>query len=331
MTSLWLGNGGDNGGIWSARLDGGVISGLEQRAELEDVSFLARHPSAAVLYANSEVDEGTVTAFRIGDDGALSPLGAPVAVGAAPCHLEVSTDGRWLYVANYVGGGAAAVLLGPDGAPDGDIVRLGYEGAGPDPERQDAPHAHSTLVSPDGAHLLVADLGTDSLWLHRLDGGRPEAGATRIPMPAGFGPRHMLDCQDAVVVTGELSGELASVSWLGGPITLSAAATLPSRNDGPAHQLSHLLALDEGHLLVGVRGADSFSVLRAAGEAFEIVQEVPTVGLPRHMAVAGDVVITAGQRAGLVGVHPLESNDGPRLGEGRVAAELDAVAYVLVE
>lgn len=328
MTRLWLGNGGDDSGVWSAHLDDdGEITGLEQRAELDGVSFLAPHPSAAILYALSEVEQGTVTAFRISDTGELTVLGSPVAVGANPCHLEASPDGRWLYVANYVGGGADAVLLGADGAPDGDIVQMAYEGAGPDPERQDAPHAHSTLISPDGAHLLVADLGTDSLWVHRLEGGRPEPGATRIPMPAGFGPRHMLGRGDAVIVTGELSGEVASVSWTGGPITLSTAATLPSRSDGPAHQLSHLLALDDDHLLVGVRGADSFSVLRAGGTTYEIVQEMPTVDLPRHMAVAGDFVVTAGQRAGVIGVHPLWGT--PRLGDGRVAAELEAVAYVL--
>jgi 6-phosphogluconolactonase len=68
-----------------------------------------------------------------------------------------------------------------------------YQGRGPNPERQETPHAHQVKRSPYAPFLYVCDLGTDTIWMHSLG---PESGQTGKPdtalvVPPGYGPRHL--------------------------------------------------------------------------------------------------------------------------------------------
>ncbi|MFD1717809.1 lactonase family protein [Georgenia deserti] len=309
---LWFGVNGDRddgGGIWAGTLStAGTVTGARRVAAVINASFLARHARLPVLYTVSEQAGGTVAAYAVRPGQTLEPLGPPVPVGSAPCHLLVHPDGGWLYAACYGDGTTAAVPLADDGRPTDAVVRLRYSGSGPVSSRQEGPHAHSSLLSPDRKDLLVADLGSDSIWAHRLAAGRPEPDAHRLAMPAGFGPRHLLVHAGRILVTGELSGEVAAVAWDGtaGRVEqIVPAATFPARDDGPAHQLSHLAEVD-GHLLVGVRGADTLSWLRLGTDAPVLTGEVTTTASPRHFAVVDDHVVVAGAGAGEVGVHRLD-------------------------
>ena len=70
-----------------------------------------------------------------------------------------------------------------------------FSGSGPNPERQEGPHAHMILPSPDRGFILAVDLGTD-----RLDvvptrygdaAGLIPADSPWTQMPPGTGPRHL--------------------------------------------------------------------------------------------------------------------------------------------
>ncbi|WP_345218166.1 lactonase family protein [Georgenia halophila] len=311
--TIWLGVHGPvaaGGGVWRTALEDETLAPPTQAAELPNASFVATHPTLPVLYAVAEDEPGAVATFTVGDDGGLTPLGDSAAVGDNPCHLWVG-DG-WIYVSCYGDGTLWAVPLAADGALTSDVVRLPHHGSGPT-ARQEGPHVHSSAVVGD--RLVVADLGTDSLWSYRLDGGRPGGRAARTAMPAGFGPRHLLVRDGVLLVTGELSGEVAAVEWdgsgVGTVVTTIAAGTRPSVDERPPRQLSHLteVAGPHGlrHVLVGVRGSDTISTLRLTGDrapvALELVAEVATVASPRHFAVVGERLLVAGALSGDVGVH----------------------------
>ncbi|KGM10902.1 hypothetical protein N869_04095, partial [Cellulomonas bogoriensis 69B4 = DSM 16987] len=175
-TALWLGAyppsgpegpAGQGEGIWRLRLDprtGGLTGALA--AALPAPSFLARGPGG-MLYAASETAPGTVTALEVVGEG-LVPVATVAAGGDSPCHLLVTEQA--LYVATYGSGTVSVLPLDADGrftaqvlASGGPVQVHGHQGSGPRADRQEAPHAHSTMLSPDGRYVLAADLGTDEV------------------------------------------------------------------------------------------------------------------------------------------------------------------------
>src|SRR3712207_582263 len=97
--------------------DSGALTRHGVVAHTPSPSFLAAHPARPVLYAVNELAEGTVSAFAIGDRGALSPLAVRSTGGQHPCHVAVTPDGRFLLSANYGSGSIAVHPLDADGVP----------------------------------------------------------------------------------------------------------------------------------------------------------------------------------------------------------------------
>ena len=164
-------SGGRGSGIVAARRDPrtGALTPLGTVAVTPSPSFLARHPTQPVLYAVNELTDGEISAWQVGADGALDPLGSRSTGGAEPCHLAVLPGGGHLLAANYGSGSIAVFPLDPQGVPGERTDLVVHEGHGPDPERQD--HAHAHMVSPGVGQgpIFGVDLGTDSVYRYDLD------------------------------------------------------------------------------------------------------------------------------------------------------------------
>jgi 6-phosphogluconolactonase len=167
-------------------------------AETINPSFLALHPNGRVLYAVNEVDEvggvagGRVSAFAIdARSGQLTLLNQQPSEGAAPCHLVVDRDGRYVLVANYNGGNVAVLPILADGRLGAATHVTRHAGSGPNAARQQQPHAHGVHFDPTQRIVVAPDLGADRLFVHRYDpdaGTLTEVGAGRAA--PGAGPRH---------------------------------------------------------------------------------------------------------------------------------------------
>ena len=155
-------------GIYGYRLDlgtGALVKG-SLVAKTDHPSFLAIHPRRTHLYAVNESIEGersgAVSAFAIDrTTGALTFLNRQSTHGGAPCHLTVDQTGKWVLVANYMGGNVAVFPVQADGqlGPASDVVQ--HEGKGVNLRRQDRPHAHSIILDAANRFVFVADLGID--------------------------------------------------------------------------------------------------------------------------------------------------------------------------
>lgn len=194
---------------WRPGPDGSGLVVVDTLA-LTDPTYLVAHPSEPWLFVAGESDPGQVSSVRLGADGSLALISTVSTGGSGSCHVALAADGRHVLVADYGSGTLCSVPVAPDGRLGDRSGFWRFEGSGPDPERQEAPHAHQVVV--DGAELLVADLGTDRVHRLRLaeDGTLHEAGPA-VRLPAGSGPRHLVVAGDHLVVATELSGEL----WLG--------------------------------------------------------------------------------------------------------------------
>ena len=81
-----------------------------------------------------------------------------------------------------------------DGSLGEATATVQFSGSGPNPERQEGPHAHMVMPSPDGGFILAVDLGTDRLMAFRLDRERGTLSPADPPwtqLPPGAGPRHL--------------------------------------------------------------------------------------------------------------------------------------------
>ncbi|GIG23080.1 hypothetical protein Cch01nite_38040 [Cellulomonas chitinilytica] len=350
LRPLWIGTYPEAGagtpaglgeGIWRVDLDPatGALSGARLVVETPAPSFLVAHPTAPVLYAVDEEQDGAVTLFDVVDDD-LRPRVTVSSGGADPCHLLLDDEARTLLVANYSAGTLGVLPLDADGGFSAEVLAaggpaqvLGHTGAGPHPERQEAPHAHFVAVAPGGHHVLVVDLGTDEVrrYSRDLESGLLTEDGVAVSLPPGTGPRHLAFAVDGsrAYVVGELDVTVHVLAWDEPTARGELVQTLPattSEDEGtrlPAH-----VVLDGNRLLVGVRGPDVVStftvdddgLLRPDGE------HVLPGGWPRHHTVVDGWTVVAQQTgAGLVVLDA----DGAQVGSALVPAPACVVPAVL--
>lgn len=236
--------------------------------------------------------------------------------GAGLCHLVRCKD--WLYASGYAGGCLTGLR------EDGEAVCfLRHAGRGPNPARQEAPHVHSAMPSPDGRHLFVADLGVDRLYQYDVqeDGTLTEHTAQPWTETApGQGPRHFLFHPGGkwLYLVTELGNALLVYRYDGTDSVLTFAGEYPlSRKDSASGALAaDIHVTGDGRLLyASVRGEDRivcFRVLEDGGRLSR-VGSYPCAGRgPRSFDLSPDekYLAVANQQSGNVAVFPLDAQTG---------------------
>lgn len=169
----------------------GSISVVDTFNQCVGPGYLALSPDRRNLYAVTQ--DHTIAAFAVGRGGTLTYLNRQPSEGVNPCHVSVAPSGRMAFLANYGSGSWTAYPLSR-GRVQPPAATFGFSGSGPDKSRQEKPHAHCVVPSPDGRFVYVADLGTDRLMNYRLDQktGKitPNPDQPYFPARPGAGPRH---------------------------------------------------------------------------------------------------------------------------------------------
>ncbi|WP_062317947.1 lactonase family protein [Demequina maris] len=316
-------------GIWrSTRPD---EPSAEQVLDLPAPSFLLAHPRLPLVYIACELPASEVVVLDVARPAAPRIVARLATGGADACHLLLGPDARTLYVSHYSSGDLAVVPLGEDGLPadDAPAQLLGHAGSGPNAERQEGPHAHSSLIAPGGRHVLVADLGTDELRRYRIvDGGLLEADGIAATLPPGAGPRHVAVRGHLLYVTCELDHRLRTLRWDDASSTATVIAETPSTLAPPrsAEPQDAHVALVAGHtgdvLLASVRGPDVISVFDVAPEGELTYRGAFDAGLwPRYFAAIGDRLLVGEERGHRVRSFALADVVGmpPESGLGDIA------------
>ncbi|HET7477376.1 MAG TPA: lactonase family protein [Dermatophilaceae bacterium] len=304
----WVGcyttqSGGDpDGGIgrlvWAE--DGGSVT---LAARTGDPSYLALHPTGRFLYAVNELAQGTISGYAVRGDS-LSPLGSQPTHGGHPCHLSVDASGRYVVSANYSSGSLAVHPVGEDGALGEATAVVQHRGRGPDPARQQGPHAHMAAFDPGGRHLFAVDLGIDAVLSYRLAGGAlTETG--RLDLPPGTGPRHLAfhPSGHAAYLVGELDSTLTTCRHDDGVLTaVSTVSTRPDGGRGPNLPAAVVVAADGKRVHVTNRGDDTVATFDLAGGGLlaRLSATVASGGAgPRDLArTAEGTLLAANERTG---------------------------------
>ena len=191
--------------------DGGLT--LLQVAEIPNPSYLALDPGLRHLYCVNEMTDGGVSSFTINPrSGMLTFMNMMPTNGQDTTHLSVQPSDQYLFAASYTSGNFQVFRIATDGSIGAmtDNFQSVGNGTGPNPARQEGPHAHQILTDLDGNHVFGVDLGADKVNVWNLDStGKLIANTVPLaPIASGSGPRHMAfhpDRQHAYVLS-----ELAS-------------------------------------------------------------------------------------------------------------------------
>lgn len=163
----------------------------------ENPSYLAVSRDAKHVYAVNEVRNGSISAFLFNPtSGELTFLNRVSSGGASPCYVSVDDNNKYVFAGNYGSGSLSAVPLKEDGSLGADIQFIQQEGSSIDKSRQNGPHVHCTVLSPDNHFLFTSDLGTDKVCIYQFDASRisqplSPADPAFVSVKAGSGPRHI--------------------------------------------------------------------------------------------------------------------------------------------
>ncbi|MEZ4508823.1 MAG: lactonase family protein [Eubacteriales bacterium] len=188
-------------------------------------TYLALSPDQRFLYTVNELKEyheepsAAVSAYAINaGTGEIAFLNRRMSGGADACYVHVSSDGKYLFVANFTGGSFAALPIQPDGSLGTASCFVQHYGGGAHPQRQEAPHVHQTTPDPSGKHLLVADLGKDEISVYGIDWGCGcviKNAAPTIRTEPGDGPRQFVFDQSGrfLYLVNELSNTVRAYRY----------------------------------------------------------------------------------------------------------------------
>lgn len=306
---------------------------LEQKSvvgEGANPTFLALHPNQRFLYAANETDDfdgdksGSVSAFAIEPgSGSLTFLNRQSSRGSGPCHVSLDTAGSHVLVANYGSGSVAVLPVGADGRLAPASAFQQHRGTGPDPGRQEAPHAHSIQTDPSGKFVLAADLGLDRILVYRFD---PVVGTIKANDPPfaslkpGAGPRHAAfhpNGRDFYVIN-ELDSTVTGFRYdarAGALQEFQTLSTLPAGFSGESYT-AEIQIHPSGKFLYGSnRGHDTITYFSVDGETgrLQLRGHEPTQGrTPRNFTIdlAGEFLLAANQGSDSVVVFRIDMETG---------------------
>ncbi|MRN52429.1 lactonase family protein [Paenibacillus monticola] len=291
---------------------GGTITLLNTVEGITNPTFINVDPVNMRLYAIGETPngeggkQGEVVSFAIDPQtGKLSELKriptmpAEGKVQTTTCHISRDLENQYVVVCSYHGGKIGLVSLDEQGNPLSLTDVAVHTGHGAHPERQDRPHPHSAVFSPDGRYLFVSDLGLDLIRSYTINREQQtfEAQHDTILHP-GAGPRHFVFHPDekSAYVINEVDSTITSFTYDSAKGTLHTAvtvSTLPADYDSKEENTCAEIALSEdGRFLYGSnRGHDSIVVFAVdAGSAgLTFVEHISTLGgHPRHFTLTPD-------------------------------------------
>ena len=330
--------GSDSQGLYRLRFDAG--SGLlepnpRQVVASRNPSWLVLNAAATRLFVANENGPGQadpvgrVSSLAVHPSSNwLTPLTQAITLGDEPTHVALSADERYLFVSNYGSranpGGSLVVLpvdtRGRIGAP---VQLATHPASGVHADRQQSPHVHSAVLSPDGRTLFVSDLGADRLFAYRYDPANAErplspADPPAIELPPGSGPRHLLFSGDGTqaFATLELSAQVARFDHVDGTLVLRQLVDLAALDERKAHSPGALHLAPDGRFLYVSDRAETNQIRVFAlrdHQSLEEIQRRDSEGRePREFAIdpSGNYLLVANQRSDSLVVMQRDPDSG---------------------
>jgi len=319
----------------------GAITRLDTFNQCKGPGYLALSPDQRHLYAATQSHE--LAAFAVDAQGRLTYLNSQAVEGTNPCHVSVHPGGKLAFVANYTSGSFTALPLGPDGRVQPAAFTEPYTGEGPSKPRQDKPHAHCSLSTPNGNYLYVTDLGTDRIMNYTVDArsGKVSANPAQasFSVHAGAGPRHLVAHPSGrfVYVLNELDATLTTlaVGKDGVLSPLDRVPTLPASFSGNNTAAAIRLHPNGNFLYVSNRGYNGLTAFRIqpGGKLTQVDTQTEQISMPRDFNIdpSGRYLIVANMDQDNLTVYQLDPSTGRMRFQGRSLSVSRPTCIVFLE
>lgn len=322
---------GPDGAIHGYRLDvaTGRLSMLQRTTGVENPFFLAISPDRKHLYSihapgqfGGKSNEQVAAYELMGHEGELKLLNRQSSQGTASCYLDVDSSGSMVVVANYSTGSVASYPIRKDGSIGEASSFVQHHGSSVDTARQEGPHAHSIVISPDNRFAFAADLGLDQILCYRIDPKTAKLLPSRpsfVRTPPRAGPRHLIFHPNAqrIYVINELENSVTQFDYeaaSGSLIEQQTISTLPKDFDGKSY-CADLKITPNGKFLYGTnRGHDSIAAYRIADDGRLTLLGIHSSGGkgPQNLAITagGELLLCANMPGNNVTVFRIDANTG---------------------
>jgi 6-phosphogluconolactonase len=286
------------GGIYRYRMEQDRLTFLD-KTHAAYPSYLAVEDKKMYVLLNTSIDGNShdhVTYFLIDDNGGLhNQIEMICTRGQSSCHLCVEQGVA--YVTNYMTG---SVFKTPD------VLHLHY-GKGQNPQRQEAPHPHCVILTPDRKYLLVADLGLDSVFTYTKD--FKLVSFSKVPL--GHGARHLAFSADGKTVfcVNELASTVTMFFYCEGVlIPKQTISTLPHGYTGESY--SSAIRVVDHRVYVSNRGHNSIAVFTFDSTRLHASAIFDCKGnFPRDFHICDDYLFCANQYSDTVTVFKIVGDD----------------------
>ena len=299
-------------------------------AKTSNPSYLAIAPNKKTVYAVNEnadttgsVVGGAVTAFSFtATDGKLTALDKQLSGGTNPCYVAVDKTGKWVFAGNYSSGTLAVFPVKTNGSINAASQVIAHAGTGPNLDRQEGPHVHATVVSPDNKFLFVPNLGIDKVFIYQLNKATgkltPTAEKTANSEP-GSGPRHFEFAPNGqyAYLMEELTGTVVVYKYNNGKLTKQQRlSALPKDFTGAIGSADIHVSPDGKFLYCSNRGdANSitiFSINQQNGKVAVVGYQSTLGKTPRNFNFdpTGNYLLVANQQSDNIVIFKIDKRTG---------------------
>jgi 6-phosphogluconolactonase len=322
-------DGGANDGIYVYRFNPnkGEATFVSKTSGVQNPSWLCISKDGKFVYAvneNSGTTPGELSSFAFDKKtGALTFLNKQPTDGFAPCNVNIDASGKNVITANYAGGNISVFKTNADGSLQPYVQLVGHEGYGVNVQRQEMPHPHEIVFSPDEKYVFTPDLGTDRLYQYNFNGSDPKNVLTPandtgyLTIDDGFGPRHMTFSPNGktAYLLNELAGNIIVFDYANGKFTPKQTIASTTAGDKNDHGSAEIVISPNGKFLYTSNRGQANDValfkVQTDGTLLENGKQ-PVAATPRGMMVdpTGRFLLVAGQGGNIIQVFVINKNFG---------------------
>ncbi|WP_064196934.1 MULTISPECIES: lactonase family protein [Emticicia] len=313
-TLMFIGSytdGKPNNGIYVYELNkkNGEIRLLSHGENLVNPSFLNVSPDGKYLYSCTETklpQHGNISAFAINaSNGSLKLINKQSANGENPVYVSIHQSQKFVISANYGEGNVTVLPINTDGSLNQFVQSFSFNGSSINKERQEKPHIHSGILSPNHDYLFLPDLGTDQIRVFQFDFNKNKPLIPReeltVKVSAGAGPRHLAfhPNKKFAYLIEEMAGNIVVYQYQNGKLT-ELQRTMANQKKADIYSSADIHPSPDGKFLyVTNRVENTIAIfkIKKNGQIELIGHESTHGGTPRNFNIdpTGNFVIVANQ------------------------------------
>lgn len=302
----------------------GDVQEKSKVTDIKNASYLAVSEDRKNVYAVSEAADGKgVNAYSFDtENGTLSFMNSGTAGGNGPCYISVDDKKQTVFTGNYGGGSLSATRLKKDGSLSAEVQIIQHEGSSVNKSRQDKPHVHAVVLSPDERYLLVPDLGTDKVNIYNYDANKEQPLTPAAPayasVEAGGGPRHLAfhpNGKHAYLIL-EMTGAIVAFDYRDGKLQQKQTITMLAPGFNGKVGAADIHVSPDGKFLYGSNRGEANDIVIYAidkeGKLSLAGRQSSLINTPRNFAIdpTGNFLLVANQNGNDIVIFKRDKDSG---------------------